>query len=78
VAKPDQRRTEILRLRNVRFFRGVEQLSHDHRVLEFADCVALTFEKTEEGRKNGHGDSNGLTRRSTMPGEGSGSNCEEK
>jgi hypothetical protein len=34
VAKPDQRRTKILRLRNVRFFRGVEQLVHDHRELE--------------------------------------------
>jgi hypothetical protein len=43
VAKPDQRRTEILRLRNIRFFRGVKQLSHNHRELEFADCVALTF-----------------------------------
>jgi hypothetical protein len=31
VEKPDQRRTEILRLRNVRFFRGVEQLSHDYK-----------------------------------------------
>jgi len=51
VAKPDQWRTEKLRLRNVRFFRGVEQLSHDHRELEFADCVALTFERQKKDEK---------------------------
>jgi hypothetical protein len=44
VANPDQRRTKILRMRNVRFFQGIDQLGHDHRELEFADCVALTFE----------------------------------
>jgi len=51
VAKPDQRRTKILRLRNVRFFRGVDQLGHDHRELEFADCVALTFERQKKDKK---------------------------
>jgi hypothetical protein len=51
VAKPDQRRTEILRLRNIRFFRGVEQLSHNNRELEFADCVALTFERQKKDEK---------------------------
>ena len=53
VAKPDQRRTKILRLRNIRFFRGNEQLVHDHRELEFADCVALTFEQQKKGKKMG-------------------------
>jgi len=51
VAKPDHRRTKILRLRNVRFFQGVEQLSHDHRELEFADCVTLTFERQKKDEK---------------------------
>ena len=51
VAKPEQRRTKILRLRNVRFSRGVKQLSHDHRELEFADCVALTFERQKKDEK---------------------------
>jgi hypothetical protein len=32
VAKPKQQRTKILRLRNVRFFQGVEQLYRHHRV----------------------------------------------
>jgi len=43
VAKPNQQRTEILRQRNVRFLQGVEQLGHNHRELEFADCITLTF-----------------------------------
>jgi len=51
VAKPDQWRTEILTLRNVRFFRGVEQFGHDHRELEFADCIALTFERQKKDEK---------------------------
>ena len=51
VAKPNQQRTEILRLRNVRFFRGVDQLGHDHRELEFADCVTLTFERQKRDKK---------------------------
>jgi hypothetical protein len=45
VAKPDQQRTKILRMKNVRFLQGTEQLGHDHRELEFADCVALTFKR---------------------------------
>jgi hypothetical protein len=51
VAKPDQQRTKILSLRNVRFFRGVEQLGHDDRELEFSDCVTLTFEKQKKDKK---------------------------
>ncbi len=51
VAKPDQQRTKILRLRNVRIFRGAEQLGHNHRELEFADCVALTFERQKKEEK---------------------------
>ena len=48
VAKPDQQRTEILGLRNVRFFRGVGQLGHAHIELEFADCVTLTLEQQKK------------------------------
>ncbi len=51
VAKPDQQRTEILRMRNVRFFQGTEQLGHDHRELEFADCIALTFKRQKKEEK---------------------------
>jgi hypothetical protein len=51
VAKPDLWRTKILRRRNVRFFRGVEQLGNDHKELEFADCVAFTFEQQKKDKK---------------------------
>ena len=51
VANPDQQRTKILRMRNVRFFQGVEQLDHDHRELEFVDCVALTCKQQKKGKK---------------------------
>jgi hypothetical protein len=51
VEKPDQQRTKILRLKNVRFFRGAEQLGHDHRELEFADCIAFTFKRQKKEEK---------------------------
>ena len=51
VTKSEQRRTEILRLRNVRFFRGDKQLGHDHRELEFANCVTLTFKRQKKDAK---------------------------
>ncbi len=51
VANPNQQRTKILRMRNIRFFRGTEQLGHDHRELEFADCVALTFKRQKKEEK---------------------------
>ena len=51
VTKPDQRRTEILRLRNIRFFQGVEQVGHDHKELESANCIALTFERQKKDKK---------------------------
>ncbi len=76
VAKPDQQRTKILRLRNVRFFQGLEQFGHNHRELEFADCIARTFEWQKKDKKMG-GDPNGITRRLPMPGEGSCSNSDK-
>jgi hypothetical protein len=51
VAKPKQQRTKILRLRNFRFFQGVEQLDHHHRELDFAYCIALTFEQQKKDEK---------------------------
>ena len=51
VAKPDQQRTKILRLRNDRFFQGAEQFGHNHRELELADCVALTFKRQKKDEK---------------------------
>ncbi len=51
VAKPKQQRTKMLGLRNVRFFQGVEQLDYNHRELEFADCVAITFKQQNKDKK---------------------------
>ncbi len=37
--------TEILRLRNIWFFKDGELAQHSHLELEFADCVSLTFKR---------------------------------
>ena len=44
--------TEILRLRNIRFFKDGELVQHSHPELEFADCVSLTFERQKRKEKN--------------------------
>jgi hypothetical protein len=44
-------RTEIVRLCNINFFTGTEQLSHDHPKLEFADCIAITFKCQKKDEK---------------------------
>ena len=51
VTAAEQRRTEILRLRNIRFFTGTEILGHDHPQLEYAECVAITFERQKKDEK---------------------------
>jgi hypothetical protein len=51
VPQADQRRTEIIRLRNVRFFQGNKQLNHDHPDLEYAECVSITFERQKKDKK---------------------------
>jgi hypothetical protein len=51
VHQSEQQRTEIVRLRNIRFFRGSEQLDHDHPELEFAECVSVTFERQKKDEK---------------------------
>ena len=44
--------TEILRLRNIRFFKDGELVQHSHPELEFANCVSLTFECQKREEKN--------------------------
>ena len=51
VAKPDQQRTKILRLRNVRFFRGVDQLSYDHRELDLLTALPSHLNDRRRTRK---------------------------
>ena len=44
VPQAEKRRTDILCLRNIRFFRNGRELSHSDPLLEYADCVSITFE----------------------------------
>lgn len=52
VPKQEQRRTDVLRLRCIRFFKDGRALKHDNPLLEFADCVAVTFEFQKKEEKN--------------------------
>jgi hypothetical protein len=51
VQKADQQRAEPIRLRNILFFKGSKLLKHNHQELEFADCIALTFEHQKKDEK---------------------------
>jgi hypothetical protein len=51
VQQAKQQRTKIIRRRNIRFFKGNEQLEHDHPDLEFANCVAITFKQQKKDEK---------------------------
>jgi hypothetical protein len=44
VPQSEKRRTDILRLRNIRFFRRGRLMCHLDPQLEYADCVSKTFE----------------------------------
>jgi len=44
VPQAEKCRTDVLRLRNSRFFRGGKQMSHNNPWLEYADCVSIIFE----------------------------------
>jgi len=44
VPQSEQRRTDIIRIRNIRFLLDGVVLSHSYPRLEFADCVSITFE----------------------------------
>ena len=44
VPQAEKRRTDVLRLRNIRFFRNGREMTHNNPWLEYADCVSVTFE----------------------------------
>jgi hypothetical protein len=52
VPQAEKRRTDILKLRNIRFFKGGKLLPHWHPHLERADCVSLTFEMQKKDEKS--------------------------
>jgi len=46
------RKTKLLAVKNIRFFKGNHQLSHSDPALPFADCVLITFEQQKRDTKN--------------------------
>jgi len=44
VKESEKRRTDILRIRNIRFFRDGKLVKHNDPMLEYSDCVSKTFE----------------------------------
>jgi len=46
------RKTKLLTLKNIRFFRGNRQLKHSEPQLPEADCVSITFEQQKRETKN--------------------------
>ena len=52
VPQAEKRRTDILKLRNIRFFKKGREISHSNPWLEYADRVAVTFEFQKKDEKN--------------------------
>jgi hypothetical protein len=48
----DTRKTKLLELRNIRFFRGNVLIPHSSSSLSLADCVSITFEFQKRDTKN--------------------------
>ena len=52
VHQSELRRTEIVRLRDIRLFQGRgEQLDHDDPKMEYTNCVSITFERQKKDEK---------------------------
>lgn len=52
VSQAEKRRTDILRLHNIRFFKDGILLHHEDPNLESADCVSVTFEFQKKDERN--------------------------
>ena len=52
VTQQEKRRTEILRLRNLRFFNNGRLVPHDDPNLEYSNCLNITFEMQKKDEKN--------------------------
>ncbi|KAL7467245.1 hypothetical protein ACHAXS_007490, partial [Conticribra weissflogii] len=44
VPQAEKRQTDVLRLRNIRFFKKGNEWNHPDKDLEYADCLSITFE----------------------------------
>ena len=52
VTQAKKRQTDILRLRNLRFFRDGKLIEHSDPHLEFSDCISITFKMQKKDEKN--------------------------
>ena len=52
VPESEKRRTDVLRLRCIRFFRNGRLVKHSNPYLEHSDCVSLTFEWQKKDERN--------------------------
>ena len=52
LSQAEKRRTNILRLRCLRFFKDGRELQHSDTYLEYADCVSITFEWQKTDKRN--------------------------
>jgi hypothetical protein len=52
VPQAEKRRTDILRLRCIRFFRRGKSIAHDSPLLESADAVSITYERQKKDERN--------------------------
>jgi len=43
---------KLLKVDNIRFFKGKKQLPHSDKDLQLADCVSITFELQKRDTKN--------------------------
>jgi hypothetical protein len=51
VPQAEKRRTDVLKLRNISFYRDGIRLDHSDSQLEYADCVSLCFEMQKKDEK---------------------------
>jgi hypothetical protein len=52
VTQAEKRRTDILRLCNLRFFKDGTLIEHNSPHLKFSDCISITFKMHEKAKKN--------------------------
>ncbi len=52
VTQAEKQQTNILRLRNLQFFRDRKLIEHNNPHLKFSDCVSITFKMQKKDEKN--------------------------
>jgi hypothetical protein len=52
VENAEERRSDILRLRNIRFLKRGKVVKHDDKIVHLADCVSITFEMQKKDEKD--------------------------